>query len=162
MCFLEWLLRERPGPALHRLVCRGGGLFVLIALSMFAGWNLPRLPFPDDPSPYPAERCLRVVAVVRLATGRPEVPGPFLLIQTAWAQDPSRPGSPSPVDECESSEPMLPVPPIHNRIFTRRGAVFELTSSPHLERILDRLFEIPSELQDRPTGPSTRPSPETT
>ena len=156
------LNRERHAPVFDRFVRRGGGLLVLTALSVFAGWNLPRLPFPDDSSPYPAERCLRVVAVVRLATGRPEVPGPFLLLQTAWMQPASRQGSPSRVFDCESSERMLPLPPVHNRVFQRRGAAFELLPAPDVERVLDRLFELPPELEPRPTAPSSHPSPEAT
>ena len=158
----SWLTRERHLRAFDPLVRRGGGLFVLTALSAFAGWNFPRLPFPDDSSPYPTERCLRVVAVVRLATGRPEVPGPFLLLQTAWMQPASRQGSPSRVFDCESSERMLPLPPVHNRVFQRRGAAFEPLPAPDVERVLDRLFELPPELEPRPTAPSSHPSPEAT
>ena len=158
----SWLTRERHLRAFDPLVRRGGGLFVLTALSAFAGWNLPDFPFADDASKYPAERCLRVTAVVRFATGRPEVPGPFLLLQTAWMQDASRLRSGSSVDNCESSELALPLPPVHNRIFMRRGAVFELSPSPHLERLLDRLFRLPPELEDQMTGHSPHPFPEAT
>ena len=130
--------------ALDRLVRRGGGLLVLTALAVFSGWSMTKRPRGDGPD-YPAEHCLRVTGVVRLATGRPEVPGPFLLVQTAWTRETSPPGSRPRAFDCDSSERALPVPPVHNRIFRRRGTVFELTPSPHLERVLDRLFEIPSE-----------------
>lgn len=156
----SWLARERHVPVFDRLVRRGGGLLVLTALSVFAGWSFTKIPGGDDASSHPAERCLRVTAVVRLATGRPEVPGPFLLLQTAWTQDASSPASRSSVDECEANDRILPLPPVHNRTFRRRGGVFELTPAPHLERVLDRLFEPPSELQDRPADPDSHPSTE--
>ena len=152
----SWFLGERDAPAFDRFVRRGGGLFVLTALSAFAGWNLPELPVSDDAPKYPAERCLRVTAIVRLATGRPEVPGPFLLLQTAWTQDASG------HFDCEASDRVLPVPPVHNRVFVRRGAAFELLPAPDVERILDRLFEFPSELKDHPTRPRSQPSSEAT
>ena len=153
----SWPIRERPAPALDRLVRRGGGLLVLTALSMFAGWSLNNFPAGGDDPEYPAERCLRVTGVVRLATGRPDVPGPFLLVQTAWTQEASHQGPRPRVFDCESSERTLPVPPIHNRIFLRRGAVFELTPSPQLARVLDRLFELPSERGRAQSNPPFAP-----
>ena len=152
----SWLLRERQAPAFDWFVRRGGGLFVVTALSAFAGWNLPELSVSDDAPKYPAERCLRVVAVVRLATGRPEVKGPFLLLQTAWTQDAN------PRFDCEASYRVLPVPPVHNRVFRRRGAAFELLRAPDVERILDRLFEFRAERKARPVRPYSQPSSEAT
>ena len=138
----SWLIGEREARMFDPFVRRGGGLLVLAALSAFAGWGFTKYPGGGDGSQYPAERCLRVVAVVRLATGRPELPGPFLLVQTAWTRDAAHAGSRSAAAECDASERTLPVPPIHNRVFRRSGAVFELTHSPALERVLDRLFEL--------------------
>ena len=135
---------------------RGGGILVLTALAFFAGSSLPEFPVSGDAPKYPAEQCLRVVAVVRLATGRPELPGPFLLLQTAWTQDAHR------TFDCEASDRVLPVPPVHNRVFVRRGAAFELLPAPDVERILDRLFEFSSEPKDRPVRPYSHPPSEAT
>ena len=131
-------------------------------LSFLAGWTLPEIPVADDGSKYTAEPCLRVTAVVRLAAGRPEVPGPFLLVQTAWTQGARRQDSPSTIAECEASDQTLPLPPIHNRIFRRRGAAFELLPAPDVERILDRLFELPSDPTDQPSVSPSYPSSEAT
>ena len=158
----SWLVRGREAPIFGPLVRRGGGLLVLIALSVFAGWSLNKIPGVGDAPTSPTERCLQVTGVVRLATGRPEVPGPLLLLQTAWMEDPNLPGSRSSDDACPSSGRMLPVPPVHNRVFQRRRDVFELIPSPELERVLDGLFAPLPDLQDRPTGASSHPSPEAT
>ena len=153
----SWLIRERPVPALDRVVRRGGGLLVLTALAVFSGWSMTKMPRGDGPD-YPAEHCLRVTGVVRLATGRPEVPGPFLLVQTAWAGVASQQGPWPRVFDCDASERTLPVPPLRNRIFRRRGAVFDLTPSPQLERVLDRLFALPSERGRAQSNPPFAPT----
>ena len=159
--FLVRLLRDRPGPAFDRLVRRGGGLCVLTALSVFAGWNLPEFPVTDNRSAYPAERCLVVVGVARFAVPRTVGAAPLLLVQTAWLEGES-PLVSSSLDAavCDASERVLPVPPIANLLFRREGAVF--VPSP-LRSIRIRSFHPPPAFRLRTEGPSPAPlSPEET
>jgi len=129
--FLAWLLRERPAPAIDRLVRRGGGLLFVTALSAFAGWNLPEFPFADDGLQYPGERCLVVVGVARVAVPGTAGAAPLMLVQTAWLEGASQSDSSS-VDAaiCDASERVLPIPPIANLLFRREGAVFVPSAFP--------------------------------
>ena len=130
---MSWLRRERNAPALDRFVRRGGGLFVLVALSFLAGWLLP------DPRTVRAflhdseEPCLRIVWVARITTGGSGEPGPILLVQTAWTRD-ARESPRKDEDPCRSSKVLLRLPPADDSLYHRRdGLLVPLRELPGRE-----------------------------
>ena len=118
----SWLLRERHAPVLDRLARRGGGLFVLAALALLAGWLLPdprtlRAFLDDSEGP-----CLRIDWVARITTGEAEEPGPILLVQTEWVRDPEVP-APEDADACRTSQVLLRLPPLDDSIYRRQDGL---------------------------------------
>ena len=138
----------RASPWIDAVVRRGGGLFILAALSFVAGWLLL------DPATLRAylrnshEPCFRIAWVARITTGESEEPSPLVLIQTKW--DRGRLNSdPKDKDSCRESEVLLSLPPLKESVYRRRDGVF-VPLQKSRDRSTPRL-PIPSELCLRAT-----------
>ena len=142
----------------------GDNGFVAVAiLSFVVGLGVSWIPASKSRQENEPVPCLRVVEVVRLAGTVPKSRGSILVVRIERA--PGRrsielhPGGEA---TCNPAELDLPIPPVPNVIFRRRGLFFEPPDAP-LRREAP-LFPVPFEKTNRLTesNPTHRTSRETT
>ena len=169
---LRWLVRPVSsclarvhrffGAATH-FAPDGYGVVAVAILSFVAGllvcW-IPASEFRQENEPVP---CLRVVEVVRLAGTVPKSRGSILVVRIERT-----PGHrsielhPGGLATCDPAELDLPIPPVPNVIFRRRGLFFEPPDAP--QRRESPRIAIPFEKTNRLTesNPTHRASREET
>ena len=142
----------------------GDNGFVAVAiLSFVVGLGVSWIPASKSRQENEPVPCLRVVEVVRLAGTVPKSRGSILVVRIERARSHRsielHPGGEA---TCDPAELDLPIPPVPNVIFRRRGLFFEPPDSP--QRRESPLFPIPFEKTNRLTEstPTHRTSRETT
>ena len=139
------------------------GFVAVVVLSFVVGLGVSWIPASKSRQENEPVPCLRVVEVVRLAGTVPKSRGSILVVRIERA--PGRrsielhPGGEA---TCNPAELDLPIPPVPNVIFRRRGLFFEPPDAP-LRREAP-LFPVPFEKTNRLTesNPTHRTSWETT
>ena len=154
-------LLVRPAPAWLTLVrrfiraaadfARGDHAVVAVAiLSFVVGLGVSWFPASKSPLENESGPCHRVVEVVRFEGARHETSGPILVVRIERALN-RRGIGPHPRGDrtCDAADLDLPIPPVPNVIFRRRGGAFEPVAPPR--RRESPLFFIPFDRPDRLT-----------
>ena len=154
-------LLVRPAPAWLTLVrrfiraaadfARGDHAVVAVAiLSFVVGLGVSWFPAYKSPLENELGPCHRIVEVVRLEVAPHQARGSILIVRIERTLN-RRGIGPHPRDAgtCDSAELNLPLPPVPNIVFRRRGSVFEPLAPPR--RRESPLFLIPFDRPDRLT-----------
>ena len=141
---------------------RGDHAAAAVAIFSFAvGLGVSWFPASKFPRENELGPCHRVVEVVRLEGARHETSGPILVVRIERALN-RRGIGPHPRGDrtCDPADLDLPIPPVPNVIFRRRGGAFEPVAPPR--RRESPLFFIPFDRPDRLTESTPTPTAQET